>query len=175
MNLPLVVNKITENIYIAGAPGKKDQFTQRILVDDIKALRECVDTVVCLMPKIELNMLQIANIEQVCIENNLGFMHYPIDDNFIPASLESFYSFLLKVDTQIKTAKICFICRGGFGRSGLAGACLLVLQKYSPEMAVSTVRSKRDNTLTRKAQYKFVYTFSQYVQCHKIISVSICK
>ncbi|HEX7644000.1 MAG TPA: protein-tyrosine phosphatase family protein [Burkholderiaceae bacterium] len=103
-----------------------------------------VRRLVSLMEIEEMREVGLAREPDLCRENSMGYIHFPIRDRGLPASLEKTVLLVKDLHAQIKSGKNTAIhCRAGIGRSGLIAACVLVREGYAPEDAFRSVSKAR--------------------------------
>ena len=138
---------------------------------------------------IELNVTAIINL-QVAGEHSLcgdgihphGFSYHP--DELLPChhyafgwvdmgvpSVERMLNVVQVIEMhERRGGKVAVHCHAGYGRTGTVAACYLVFSHhYSPDVAVATVRSKREGSVQTKEQTRFVHRFAAVVKairCH---------
>lgn len=68
-------------------------------------------------------------------------INYPIEDQKVPQNkdMNRFNTFIDTIVQLSKDHKVFIHCRGGHGRSGMVGACVLIKKGYSAEKALETV------------------------------------
>ena len=66
--------------------------------------------------------------------------------------------------------KVAVHCHAGYGRTGMVIACFLVFSHhYSADVAIATVRARREGSVQTREQKRFVHRFERfvkYVRCH---------
>ena len=178
MNSEYYINKIYENIYASFVPGKKDIKWNRDIEADINVLsKNGISQLICLIPTHELAVLKISFeiLRTTCLKNKINLIHYPITDNEIPENTVEFIKLIKEIDEISTKEKICIVCKGGLGRTGLVAACLLILKDFSATNAIKTVRENRKHALGRLHQQKFVYYFSKLVKNTKMPAFGLKK
>ena len=65
----------------------------------------------------------------------------------------------------LRGGRVAVHCHAGYGRTGMVLACYLVFaHHYSADMAITTVRQKREGSVQTKEQKRFCYRFEQYIK-----------
>ena len=138
---------------------------------------------------VSLNVTAIINL-QVAGEHSLcgdgihphGFSYHPDElapchhyafgwvDMGVP-SVERMMNVVQVIDMhQRRGGKVAVHCHAGYGRTGMVAACYLVFSHhYSPEVAIATVRAKREGSVQTREQQRFVQRFAAVVKairCH---------
>lgn len=115
-----------------------------------------IRTIVCLLPDVD----QLIKIYKM-----FGFsvIHYPIKDFGVPQDMNSFYKFIQQTIEALAKGNVLVHCMGGYGRTGLVAACLMVMKGLDPDTAIKTVRQARKHTLETKEQEGFVEDFAIFV------------
>lgn len=124
-------------------PGRKDR--ERVLSEDIAAIKESkIASVLCLITENEFSEYGVPDLKQEYEKAGLATRYLPILDQAIPTR-EELSSALSWVHDELKQSKNVLVhCVGGLGRSGLAAAAYLILEKnMSPDRAIETVREAR--------------------------------
>lgn len=99
---------------------------------------------VCLMETEEMREVGLAREPDLCRENGIDYVHFPIRDRGLPASLEKTAVLIKDLHAQIKSGKNTAIhCRAGIGRSGLIAACVLAAEGHTPAEAFQIVSRAR--------------------------------
>ena len=103
------------------------------LEDEIKSLKHRkIDIVVSLLESDEIYELGIENEENFCIQNNIQFINFPIQDRNIPSKENEFLELIDKLSLEIeKSKKIVVHCRMGIGRTSLLIAGILVKNGFN--------------------------------------------
>ena len=66
---------------------------------------------------------------------------------------------------EMRGGRVAVHCHAGYGRTGMVIACYLVFaHHYSADMAITTVRLKREGSVQTKEQKRFCYRFEQYIK-----------
>ena len=66
---------------------------------------------------------------------------------------------------EMRGGRVAVHCHAGYGRTGIVIACYLIFaHHYSAEMAITTVRQKREGAVQTKEQKRFCYRFEQYIK-----------
>ena len=66
---------------------------------------------------------------------------------------------------ETRGGRVAVHCHAGYGRTGMVIACYLVFaHHYSADMAITTVRQKREGSVQTKEQKRFCYRFEQYIK-----------
>lgn len=122
-----------------------------------------VDVVVSLLQASEIYELEIEQEENLCKENEIIFLNFPIADRQIPQSFEETLNFVRKLQNFIeKDKKIAIHCRQGIGRSSLIAACVLILQGFSTGNAFEEIIKARGCEVPdTEEQITWVKTFAQ--------------
>jgi protein-tyrosine phosphatase len=115
------------------------------LEDEIKGLRqEGVDILVCLLTTDEVYNLGLKEEKNLCQQNGIEFISFPIPDREVPSSLVETVQLSQKLLTQLKEGKkVAVHCRAGIGRSALIVASILVCAGISPKPAYQMVSKSR--------------------------------
>ena len=99
---------------------------------------------VSLMETEEMRDVGLTREPELCRENGMDYIHFPIRDRGLPPSLEKTVGFVKDLHAQVKSGKNTAIhCRAGIGRSGLIAACVLVCEGHTPEDAFRSVSKAR--------------------------------
>jgi protein-tyrosine phosphatase len=103
-----------------------------------------ISTVVSLLTRDEEDSLDLKDEAASVKSHHMDFLAFPIADRQVPPSRAAFASALDKIHGRLSSGKNVVIhCRQGIGRSGLVGACLLVLKGLEPDAAVQRISTAR--------------------------------
>lgn len=118
--------------------------------------------VISLISLKEIIAYGIENEKEMLLEQNIDFIHFPIDDYDIPDE-EEFIDIMKKLNSLQKQKQKFFIhCAGGVGRAGTLAACLLVAQGYDADAAVKLISEKRTRPSPETtAQIEFIRHYQQ--------------
>ena len=152
------------------APGKKqaDAATgawDRDLDTDLHRLREefGTSTLVCLLEDRELEELEIPDLVEAAASVGIAVRRLPIEDGWVPRDLDAVRSLVAEV---IATARggdnVVIHCKGGLGRAGTIGGCVLVAAGVAPVDALSMLKDARGpNCPETDRQRAFIEQFSE--------------
>jgi protein-tyrosine phosphatase len=115
------------------------------LPDDLWILRQAgVDVIVSALVASEAEELGLSTEAQVCTQNGLIFISFPIEDRSLPTDQAKFDSLVDQLLQYSRKGKAIVVhCRAGIGRSSLIAACVLVKMGLSPGAALHTIEQSR--------------------------------
>jgi protein-tyrosine phosphatase len=103
-----------------------------------------INTVVSLLTPDEAEGLDLQQEEQLCRNNGLSFVSFPIVDRSVPASQLDAMRLVERLDNELRQGRSVLVhCRQGVGRAGLIAASLLVARGTRPEDAMKLVSDAR--------------------------------
>lgn len=150
------------------APGKRGPgvtaLWQRDLDADIQRLREHwgAHVLVSLLEEHELPRIGIPALYERAAAHRLVVIRFPIRDVSVPASMTGLMALVQKILALAGAGQVVVIhCRGGWGRTGLVGACCLVAAGHDPEAAIALVRQVRPGTVETREQEQYVARFAK--------------
>lgn len=146
------------------APGKKDKSAlsgswNRDLATDLERLQAefRTDRLVCLIEDHELNYLGIPNLAEAAITAGISLHRLPIRDGDLPDDPGAFSRLVSEIVAWATAGeRVVIHCRGGLGRAGTMGGCVLVAAGLSPDEAFEALSSARGPGCpenTRQRQY----------------------
>ncbi len=92
----------------------------------------------------EMMELDIQQEETFCIQQDLKFFQFPIQDRDVPISFKDWEAFISTLSEQLAQQKtIVAHCRMGIGRASLIAASLLVRQGIEPSRAWEWIEQAR--------------------------------
>ncbi len=172
-------------LFLSSAPGRASSFMQagfkdwnNLPVKNLPTLSEVeqdiakmqklnVDMVVVLLEKEELYEYPV-NLLQEYREADFEVLHFPIEDYWVPESVDAFDELLKKLASAIRFGRNTLIhCRAGMGRTGLVVAGLLIKLGMSADRAIRYVRQKRPGTIESKMQEQFLHNYERRYQYGK--------
>lgn len=103
--------------------------------------REGVGVVVSLLEASEVADLDLSMEEQLCVEQKIVFLSFPIPDRGVPADKDAAIELARKIKSLAKPTAIH--CRAGIGRSSLVAALVQILDGVSAEKAFSRTSAAR--------------------------------
>jgi protein-tyrosine phosphatase len=158
---PRAKSKLT----VAMAPGKKDAYWNRDLLEDLKCIKKCdINVIVCLLEWSEMRILGISEYPKLARDNGLTFYHLPIRDRGYPTASE------LHILIPTITAKLLFgqnvliHCSAGLGRAGTISACCLTYFGFTSEEAISTVRKRRQGAIQTEKQEGCIHDYEKNIK-----------
>ena len=115
------------------------------LDDEILAWkRENVDVVVSLLMPDEVSDLELTNERDLCCQNGVRFLSFPITDRSVPESREVFSEFIaVLADICLNGQSIAVHCRQGIGRAAVVAICVLTRMGIEPNAAIELVGNAR--------------------------------
>lgn len=132
------------------------------LDDEISGWRaEGIDIVVSLLEAEEVSELGLRREPDLCREQGIEFISFPIPDGGVPAALREAVALAQAVATRIGEGKAVAVhCRAGIGRSSLIAACALVCSGSDPEAAFDMIGKARGVKVPdTEAQHDWVTAF----------------
>jgi protein-tyrosine phosphatase len=115
------------------------------LEGEIQGWREAgIGVVVSLLTEPENPQLGLTTESEICRNNGLQFISFPIEDFGVPDSLETTLERVKELNSLLATEQnIGFHCRGCLGRAPLIASCVLMYSGLSAETAFDLVSSAR--------------------------------
>lgn len=150
------------------APGKKDPAAatgawDRDLDVDLARLKTVHGTavLVSLIEDHELDLLHINKLPQATVAAGITFRRFPIPDVSIPNDASLVSALVAEIIQHAREGRNVVIhCRGGLGRAGTIGGCVLRSAGLAPEAALATLATARGpNCPETRAQRDFIRSF----------------
>jgi len=115
------------------------------LEDELAAWRrEGISAVISLLTPEEEIDLDLAAEEWAAKSQGIKFWSFPILDRQVPDPKSDLAKTLRKLDSELDAGRNAVLhCRQGVGRTGLAAACLLVMNGIEPDAAVARLSAAR--------------------------------
>lgn len=153
------------------APGKKQKGAitgnwDRDLKSDIETLRNKykVDTLISLVEDFELEELKITNLVEVCLDNGLDIIRFPIPDGSVPELDEDFEDLTMEIRARLEAGETVVIhCKGGLGRAGTLASCIVLEAsdvEIEPDEAIRLVLEARPGAVENELQEAFIEDFA---------------
>jgi len=88
--------------------------------------------------------LELAREGELCAENGIEFVSFPINDRDVPPLDLNLKNFVGSLRDRVSNGKSVVIhCRAGIGRSAIIAACLMVSPSNSVEGVMSSIAHAR--------------------------------
>lgn len=115
----------------------------------------------CLLEDHELADLRIPGIAQVCDEAGIAFHRLPIADGGLPSDAARFQQLVAGIVEWSQAGhNVVIHCKGGLGRAGTVGGCVLRAAGFGADDALIALRDARGpNCPETAAQRAFIATF----------------
>jgi len=115
------------------------------LPDEIAAWRRAgIDVVVSLLTEAEQEELDLTKESELCRQQAMEFVSFPIPDRHTPAPAEAAIAVIETIAQQVRAGKhVAVHCRMGIGRAAMIAACTLVALGHLPYQALALVASAR--------------------------------
>jgi hypothetical protein len=115
------------------------------LDDEISEWRALgIDSVISLLEQEEVNELGLQREADLCREQGMEFLSFPIPDRDVPESLRDALVLAQTVSKKISEGKAVAVhCRAGIGRSSLIAACTLACLGLDPVAAFELIAKAR--------------------------------
>ena len=129
-------------------------------LDRLRALYK-VELLVSLIEDHELSMLNIEDYPDEASRRGIAVYRSPVVDLKTPTIEQA--NHIVDVSLALASAgrNVVFHCRGGLGRAGTLGACLLVSLGRSAQKAITEVRKARKGAIETASQKHFIEEFAQ--------------
>jgi protein-tyrosine phosphatase len=144
--------------------GRPNAYWCRSLKDDLELLHGeyGIKAIVSLLEDHEYPELHIERYVPEAVAAGMIVMRVPIPDMGVPKDVDAIRR-AVETILSMRTAghNVAIHCRGGHGRAGTIGACVLVHSGMDVTTAIDTVRSVRDERcVATRAQEDFVWAFA---------------
>jgi protein-tyrosine phosphatase len=115
------------------------------LDDEISEWRALgIDSVISLLDQDEVSELGLQREADLCREQGMEFLSFPIPDRGVPESLRDAVVLAQTMSKKIGEGKAVAVhCRAGIGRSSLIAACTLVCSGSDPAAAFELIAKAR--------------------------------
>lgn len=102
------------------------------------------DVLACLLEDHELPRLRIPGLVAEAEARGLRVLRLPIPDGGVPADPAALSALVRALADEVRAGRSVVIhCRGGLGRTGLVGGCLLVELGRTPAEAIAALHAAR--------------------------------
>jgi protein-tyrosine phosphatase len=115
------------------------------LEDEIKQLRlNGVNTIISLLESEEILALGLENERKLCLQYNIDFINYPIQDRGVPNDQRTVNELIVKLKAKIdRGERIVIHCRMGIGRSSIIAAAVLMKGPVKATEIFDTISKRR--------------------------------
>jgi len=122
-------------------------------------MAEGVDLVVSFLELAEAKLLGLGQEGRLCLERNIDFVSYPIQDYGVPDSAASYLKLCSFLLDKIKEGKRVVVhCHGGIGRSSVVAAGVLMKSGCEMDQVFELISGYREHTVPDTAeQTEWVY------------------
>jgi len=98
------------------------------LDDEMRSLTaQGVNVVVSLLTQEEMEELDLTHEPEICAQNGIEFLSFPIKDRDAPPLDAKFKEFVASLQGRLAKGKSLMLhCRAGIGRSSIIAACLVI-------------------------------------------------
>lgn len=128
------------NVAMSAAPKGNDWLEEEI---KYLALRG-ITILVSLLEKSEIRELNLEEEKDMCEQNNIEFINFPIKDRQVPESKIQFSNLLQNIENAlIENKKVLVHCRMGIGRTSLVCAGVLLKQGIKTKEVFDILSEKR--------------------------------
>ncbi len=153
-------------------PGKQCPGTvglwRRDLDQDLDRLRAMdVTCMVCLVPDEELALCRVHGYPQAARARGMGWIAGPFADGGVPSDVAQTTDFCRDLAARIRDGERLVVhCRGGLGRAGLIGACVMLASGRcrSAEEAITWVRACRPGTVENRLQEAYIEQVAAHME-----------
>ena len=117
----------------------------RYLKDELAHLkRSGIDTLVSLLSKEQVGMLELHDEPHLAHRLGMKFMHHPIPDHELPPDIGAFRAFAESLAQRLREGRrIGVHCWGSIGRATVTAACTLIHLGWQPAAALAAVEAAR--------------------------------
>jgi protein-tyrosine phosphatase len=137
------------------------------LADEVRSWQQAgLDVVISLLTQDEIVDLDLEREAELCQENGIQFISFPITDRSVPPSQKATLELVRRLDHILADGKSLAIhCRQGVGRSAVITACLLICAGLDPETAFQRISVTRGCAVPETAEQKeWVQAFTRAQQ-----------
>ena len=115
------------------------------LSDEVAELRESgIDTIVSFLTQTEVAEFDLEKEGEICRDQGVGFISFPILDRDVPASKQTAAALLSALAQLLTEGKnVGLHCRQSVGRSSIIAAALLVAEGEEPRSAFDRIGAAR--------------------------------
>ena len=115
------------------------------LEEDILSLKkQGVQTIVSLLDRNEIHELDLEKEAELCLQNGIEYVNFPIADRNVPNRDPGFNNFIGQLKEKISAGgQMVIHCRMGIGRSTIIAGCLLIKPGYKTDDIVAHISKIR--------------------------------
>ncbi|XP_064456117.1 cyclin-dependent kinase inhibitor 3-like [Ornithodoros turicata] len=152
-----------DSVGLSGLPGCKFKDNWRDIKRDLECIKlEDISDVFVLCTRGELTLYRVPTLLDEYSRHEIAVHHYPVPDGTAP-TIDQLMAILYGIGATIEQGKRVLVhCFGGFGRTGVVAACLLLNldDALTPEHALCKVQLLRGRRAIQTVkQYNFIYDF----------------
>lgn len=128
-----------------------------VLIDEIVNWKKCgVTTVVSALEVREELRLGLEAERELCKQNGLQFLSFPIRDHSVPESIIGVHTLAQDLDVRLNAGEGVLIhCFAGLGRSVTLAACVMALRGIPPDFSFEWIGEARcERNLPEKAEQR---------------------
>lgn len=125
---------------------------------------------VCLLQDDEFEELEIQGLVPAAEARGWDVLRLPIRDVSVPDDPAAVAKVIASVIEKARQgSNVVIHCKGGLGRAGTIGACVLVASGDSPAAAMSNVREARAGAIESREQEAFIKSFALWLLRSRVL------
>ena len=119
------------------------------IADEFRGIAQFgLQRLVSLLEMHEIRDLGLQAAPDLCAENQVDFVHFPIKDRGLPSSFSAAQKLVIRLHSDITNGHNTVIhCRAGIGRTGLLAAAILIRDGLDAKAALTLVSKARGITV----------------------------
>ncbi|MFZ6875122.1 protein-tyrosine phosphatase family protein [Undibacterium sp. Di27W] len=115
------------------------------IADEFRGIAQFgINRLVSLLETHEIRDLGLQTAPDLCAQNQVEFVHFPIKDRGLPSSFSATQKLVTQLhDDVVNGSNTVIHCRAGIGRTGLLAAAVLIRHGLDAEAALAMISKAR--------------------------------
>lgn len=153
---PLPLEKNNAELILMPCPGTKEVDLDSAITQ-LKG--QSVDAILSVLSAEEMAQLEVESLPELCQQQGIQWFNLAIGNHQLPGDkdISDWQQYKSRITHVIdQGGKVAVHCKGGTTRTGLGAAMVLLELGWTPEQAISTVKSIRPRAFSHESTVEFI-------------------